>query len=573
MKRNIRKDEGEFNFWQPATDMMTGLVFILMLIVALLCLYILGDYSGYEDQYSSSVASHIDDYEGWGWGWGWSWDHDDGGGGDGDGDGRYDEIPVISAGGGSYGDEGIKSAVFVELVDAETNRAILEDGVSFELYRTDQTLLRNASRQTLYTYYPEKIAFDDFETTEEGTFYLPEKIVQGNYYFHELTEPKGYDAAQDTYFDITELYDWPDPYVVQVRVTPSKNIIRVQMTDQDTGLPVGGGTFRVIAAEDVTTLDGTVRYRSGQVVSTITCDSEGYGESEELYLGNYRVEQLGVPEYYASLTESLEVAVEKKDSSGAPIHEVTTERSRIVVSLTDELYNTQKLSNVKFLVTNDGTGETQTLLTDTLGNITLDQLDKNTSYRIQQLEPTGNYLQDTTEYTVNVSSTGRFNGEATTSVNLTNRLLRVAINVVDTISRNDVDEVTLSLYDSDENLVRTWLSNGGAQTFTDLKEGTYYLLRGEEGSAKRYEFRVENVADVQEWTISMFTVKSLVALGIGLLVVGAVVLLLLFLLRILLRYRKVRRENKAARQAALAAGNGAESEAEDESETDEGSEQ
>ena len=33
--------DGEYNFWQPATDLMTGLVFILMLLVALLGLYLL----------------------------------------------------------------------------------------------------------------------------------------------------------------------------------------------------------------------------------------------------------------------------------------------------------------------------------------------------------------------------------------------------------------------------------------------------------------------------------------------------------------------------------------------------
>ena len=39
--------------------------------------------------------------------------------------------------GGGYGDEGIKSAVFTELVDDETDRIISDEGVRFELYRTD----------------------------------------------------------------------------------------------------------------------------------------------------------------------------------------------------------------------------------------------------------------------------------------------------------------------------------------------------------------------------------------------------------------------------------------------------
>ena len=142
-------------------------------------------------------------------------------GGGGGGDGDYDEEYIPTAGGGGmYPDEGVKSAVYVELVDDETDRPIPEAGIRFELYRTDNTTLQEGSLQQLNTYYPEKITYREYATREDGTFYLPEKVWHGNYYFHELNAPEGYDAAPDTYFDITQLYDWPDPYVVQIRLSP-----------------------------------------------------------------------------------------------------------------------------------------------------------------------------------------------------------------------------------------------------------------------------------------------------------------------------------------------------------------
>lgn len=49
MKRHRQKPNEEYNFWQPATDMMSGLVFVLVLIIALLGLYLLSDYTGYEE--------------------------------------------------------------------------------------------------------------------------------------------------------------------------------------------------------------------------------------------------------------------------------------------------------------------------------------------------------------------------------------------------------------------------------------------------------------------------------------------------------------------------------------------
>ena len=53
--RKRRQDpDAEYNFWQPATDMMSALVYVLLLIIALLGLYLLSDYTGLEEPSSSS---------------------------------------------------------------------------------------------------------------------------------------------------------------------------------------------------------------------------------------------------------------------------------------------------------------------------------------------------------------------------------------------------------------------------------------------------------------------------------------------------------------------------------------
>ena len=69
--RKRRQDpDAEYNFWQPATDMMSALVYVLLLIIALLGLYLLSDYTGLEEPSSSSEEAassgwHDDDYDGW----------------------------------------------------------------------------------------------------------------------------------------------------------------------------------------------------------------------------------------------------------------------------------------------------------------------------------------------------------------------------------------------------------------------------------------------------------------------------------------------------------------------------
>ena len=541
--RKRRQDpDAEYNFWQPATDMMSALVYVLLLIIALLGLYLLSDYTGLEEPSSSSEEAassgwHDDDYDGW---------HDGGADDDpGDGDGRYDQQIIQTGGGGGgggYDEDGVKAAVFAELIDEETERRIQEAGVRFELYRTDTAHLINGSLQTLNTYYPEKISYREYETTGEGTFYLPEKIWQGSYYFHQLSEPEGYDAAADTYYDVDRMYDWPEPYIVQIRVAPCKNIIRLQMNDAETQQPVGGGIFRVIAAEDIITKDGTVRYTQGQQVDTITCDEAGYGESVELYLGKYTVQQQSSPNYYTTMQQDLDAEVEKKNGSDPELHKIDTEKTKIILNVTDEL-TSSALEGAVFTVANRRTGTTQTVATDGAGQIRLTDLDKSTTYLIREQQAPGNYRPDDTDHTVIVAADGRIDGAGSTTLDITNRLLRVSISAVDTVLRSNTEGEQLSLYNEQDQLIRSWTSSDSGQLFTDLTEGSYYVVRGKADSAnaRKYPFTVQDTASTQNWTVPVFTLRSAVALAVLAVVAAGVVWLLVFLWGILARRRKARK--------------------------------
>lgn len=541
--RKRRQDpDAEYNFWQPATDMMSALVYVLLLIIALLGLYLLSDYTGLEEPSSSSEEAassgwHDDDYDGW---------HDGGADddpGDGNGDGRYDQqIIQTGGGGGGYDEDGVKAAVFAELIDEETERRIQEAGVRFELYRTDTAHLINGSLQTLNTYYPEKISYREYETTGEGTFYLPEKIWQGSYYFRQLSEPEGYDAAADTYYDVDRMYDWPEPYIVQIRVAPCKNIIRLQMNDAETQQPVGGGTFRVIAAEDIITKDGTVRYTQGQQVDTITCDETGYGESVELYLGRYTVQQHSSPNYYTTMQQDLDAEVEKKNGSDPELHKIDTEKTKIILNVTDEL-TSSALEGAVFTVTNRRTGTTQTVATDGAGQIRLTDLDKSTTYLIREQQAPGNYRPDDTDHTVTVAADGRIDGAGSTTLDITNRLLRVSISAVDTVLRSNTEGEQLSLYNEQDQLIRSWTSSDSGQLFTDLTEGSYYVVRGkaDPANARKYPFTVQDTASTQNWTVPVFTLRSAVALAVLAVVAAGVVWLLVFLWGILARRRKAQK--------------------------------
>ena len=545
-KKKKRINDEELNFWQPASDMFSALLLTLMLVILLLGLYVvhipehseIDPWSGDSyaegadetpdntlspeptifiwipdglsnnqdnaaaDQHSPTplptptptptpTVSPTPDWPGSGGGTG---------GGDGGGNGEGE-------GPGEEPDVGAKSAVYVMLIDEETERAVKEANVEFELYSEANAL------QILNTYYPDRISYRMYETTETGTFYFPEKLMLGKYHVRELTEPADYDAAENVSFTLEEAYDWPEPYVVRVPVKPSRNIIRVQLTDYETGKPLSGGSFDVVAAENIITSDGTLRYRNGQIVGQIECDSSGYGVSEEIFLGNYLLRQRDIPDYYAGINEDIEVTVEKKAQVLPQINNVACKRMRIHFSLTDELYADQGIGGASFRITAErGSAKPVEVYTDSRGRFTLDELERGVTYRFHQLNSAEHYLMQQSDQTVFVDALGYMDGETETDINATNRMIRVMIGIVDEFSKLQVSDVNMALYESNGTMVRTWISTGNPVTIYDLTPGSYYLVKDGNADAK-YGMRVVNTAELQ--TVNLQTTYVMLYATVG----------------------------------------------------------
>ena len=502
-KKLFERNNEEFNFWQPASDMFSALLLILMLVIILMGLYLVHvpDEELIDTEMGNVTATPSPSPTPL-----WAYD-----GGDGGTYATPSPTPTVSptptptptptpyhwGGGGGDGDgddddpgEGMKSAVYVMLIDAETERTVKEAGVEFELHGENNAL------QILNTYYPELTSYRVYETAESGTFFFPEKLLQGHYKLHQLTTPEGYDPAEDVAFYLGDEYDWPQPMVVRVPVFASRNVIRVQMTDADTGMPVSGGSFDIIAGEDIITPDSTMRHYSGQIVGELTCDEDGYGESQELYLGSYILRQKDIPEYYAGLTEEIEVTVAQKSEAAPPLNTVASHRTRIRLKLTDELYATRGVSGATFLISAVPGGEPMEYHTDSSGSILLDELDKGVTYRILQTASTTGYRFRQDETHVSVDLNGYIDQETETSIELTNRMLRASIGITDEFSSVQVPNVNLALYNDKDELIRTWTTTGSALMFNELEEGSYYLIKdGDE--EQRYGIRIADQAQVQ----------------------------------------------------------------------------
>ena len=196
-------------------------------------------------------------------------------------------------------------------VDAETGKIIPYAGAAFQIYNPNGTLVKQT-----FTY-PEVTEIDTFYTNENGFLITPESLEYGTgYALVEVQAPYGYVINTDpVYFDVTQDDSTEDSGITVVEVTKAntaqKGTITVYKTGEvfssavvaegvyqpvyaEKGLP--GAVYEITAAEDIFTMDGTLRYTAGEVVDTITTDSTGYATSKALYLGKFHVTEITAPE-------------------------------------------------------------------------------------------------------------------------------------------------------------------------------------------------------------------------------------------------------------------------------------
>ena len=179
----------------------------------------------------------------------------------------------------------------------------------------------------------------------------------------------------------------------------------------------------------------------------------------------------------------------------------------------------------------------------------LTDLDKSTTYHIREQQTLENYRLDNTDYTMTVAADGRIDGLSTAALSITNRMLRVSIHAVDMVLRSDTADEQLSLYNAQDQLIQTWTTNGSGEMFTDLTEGSYYVVRGEPNAenAKKYNFTVQDTARQQNWNVPVFTLRSAIALAVLAVIAAGVIWLLVFLWGVLAR-RKARKAAEAQKE-------------------------
>ena len=278
------------------------------------------------------------------------------------GDGRelIDHFDVfISKDGQTYryliNNANFESYIKIVKKDAETGKTIPYAGAGFQIYDPNGNLV------TMTFTYPEVTTIDTFYTNANGELITPQTLEYGKgYSIVEVQAPYGYVLnSEPVYFDITQDNSTEESGITIIEVERSnlaqKGTITVSKSgevfssvSENNGMyqPIyavsglEGAVYEIRAAEDICTLDGTLRAEKGEVVDTITTGADGTAKSIELYLGKYEVKEIEAP-YGMVLNDEVHTVELVYAGQNVEVTETATdfynERQRVEIDLIKSL--------------------------------------------------------------------------------------------------------------------------------------------------------------------------------------------------------------------------------------------
>lgn len=407
-----------------------------------------------------------------------------------------------------------ESYLKVVKLDKETGKQIAYEGAAFEIYDSD------GHRVNMQFTYPQVTTIHTFYTNSEGYLITPEKLPYGDYTLVEVQAPYGYVLDSTPIpFTITQENSSTDTGVTVVKVkardVAQKGVIEIIKTgevfesvNENKGIytPVyetqnlANAVFEIYAAEDITTLDGTVRYYQGEKVDEITTGANGIAKSKQLYLGKYTVIEKTAPNGYVNANEQYNVELTYAGQNVSVTNtdlSVYNERQRVTVSLKkvleeNEIFNLGNNDEITSITFGLYAGETITaydktyipadaLITsascDKDGNITFD-CDLPIGYRfyVKEISTDEHYILNDTKYEFNTEYQGQTVSTIDIKINndkdILNKLIYGSVKgfKYDRETNEPIENAVFGLFNSDE----TEFTEGNAiLTAESDKEGVF----------------------------------------------------------------------------------------------------
>ena len=199
------------------------------------------------------------------------------------------------------------SRLKIEKRDAETGKLIANEGIGFQLYKPDGSLLVQLIE------YPTPMDISTFYTNEAGWLMLPSYLEYGlGYKLVEVQTAHGYVLSEEPIvFDvlgeeeIITVTKYNQPQKGKVKILKTGEVFSSVVKNDDLyipqyktqGLP---NTSYLIYADENIHLNHELKHKKDDYIATITTNESGIAELNNLYLGQYRAVEQAADGYVAS---------------------------------------------------------------------------------------------------------------------------------------------------------------------------------------------------------------------------------------------------------------------------------
>lgn len=225
---------------------------------------------------------------------------------------------------GTVSDIAQKGTITFTKHDAETGKLIPVAGIVAEIYANEDIVTGDGTVRA------QKDELVDTITTSSDGVVTSKELYLGSYRVVETQAPEGYLLNSEPTTVVlsyqgqnVDVFSKPG----QIADDNVKGIIEVTKIDKETGkiVPVAGTTFEVVAKNDITTPDGTVRVSAGEAAcAPILTDDTGKASTPQLYLGTYTIRETKAPAGYVLSTEEIDAQLVWKDQVTAVVSASST---------------------------------------------------------------------------------------------------------------------------------------------------------------------------------------------------------------------------------------------------------
>ncbi len=327
-----------------------------------------------------------------------------------------------------------KGTITVHKTDSETGKPVTGAAAVFEIHAKTDIVTGDGTVR-----YQAGELVDTITTVNGSAASNP--LYLGTYIVTEKTAPEGY--IQDPKpQEVTLRYGGQTVELVTESVTfanvPQKGQIVVQKNDAESGKPITASpaVFEIRAKADIVTADGTIRYKAGELIETLSTE-KGVVTSKPLYLGTYTVTEKTAPHGYVQDAtvydvtlfygeQTVELVTEGISIDNAPqmgtitISKVDAETGKPII-LSDATFQIHAKDDI---VTGDGVvhcraGELVDTVTTVQGVIASKHLYLGI-YTVTEITAPGGYILDSTPHDVILSYGGQSVELVTESLSLDN---------------------------------------------------------------------------------------------------------------------------------------------------------